>query len=176
MGRHSSGGLWHPDAVEGTVVRRKPSPPADTDLIRLVWITFKQRQDKLEEFALSLNDVDVQCSLVPSDPEPVARYLAAATMPLPYFPSITGDGKVVVPEPQRKQLERALETVADVISISRRTPAFISAIGSGSVYLNPRSEAARSWLQRADDFAHPTLTVGALDVWSPIDPTGVSNS
>jgi hypothetical protein len=142
----------------------KPPPPADTDLLRLVWINFKNKQDDLEDAGLTVDDVNVHAQVIPHDTEN-RRYLAVASTPLQFFPAITPERKVRVPERERKELENALEIFANLLAISRRTATSISSLGSGSVFLCPRSDRAKDWLAHADGFAHPPISAGGLDVW-----------
>ena len=97
------------------------------------------------------------------------QQFVAVRLELPYFPSVTSEGRVVVPDRDRLRLEQVIEIVANLRSVAERMPCRISSLGPKCIFFEPKSDVARQWLWAHEDSHEPEGRSRSLDNWSPID-------
>lgn len=148
-------------------VRKKPAPPADTDLVRLIWIQFTDKAPE-NSFTILWDGVSVD-SLATRD----SSMLVAASIPLAYFPKIDDDGLVIVPRKEREAVDQKLDATANLLAVAQHCGTTISACGYRSVFFHPKSQRARDWLESAQG-VRVEGRAEALDMWARIDLSSVT--
>jgi hypothetical protein len=119
-------------------------------LIRLVLVTFRPPLAEANTFSGSMGDVTIET--LGTGLEDGARELTilmAGELRLPRRPKLAAGRFVVVPPDAREQVERSLETVANLISVFEGTSRVISSPVPCVAFMAYTNEA-RQWLERAE--------------------------
>jgi hypothetical protein len=138
-------------------------------LLRIATLTFDRPLDATSDIALQFGNVNVMCKRTMLRGKPSGRRIAIAEMELASGVLIDADGYVLVPEEPRRDCEKAVEYLANIIAVFNRCARQISS-ATPWVALCDLQDDERSTLNASKGFRGPQGTVAAsasLDLTDP---------
>lgn len=117
-------------------------------LVRFATLYFEPTVEKWNSWKLDLDGVIVKTEgYWVIEKERKSRLLVSAEVSLDARPSITSDGDIEIPIEARKRAEKAIETAANIISVSEMSKRSISSPNPSTAFL-PEDSETLEWLDK----------------------------
>jgi hypothetical protein len=117
-------------------------------------VNIKELMEESHRWQVTLGEIDVRTLGFFPDEERSILVVTAETR-LSELPSVNDDDQVVVPFETCRELEAAIELIANALSITQRARRVVSS-AAPSVALIAESDDERGWLSKRSSFAYPT--------------------